>query len=373
MKKKAQTTPVEPEKEKKEPGYFRQRGSTWSYTVDIGRDMLTQKRLQKTDSGFASEDEAKEACRQYLINLKAGERTEPITLGEYIVEYLENEVQTNVEEGTFINQSQWSRDYIVPLLGKHTIESLKHSHIKAFQNRMLKDGKGRGLIRNVSMVLSKTLKAAIVDEHITKSPAANAKPPTYTPKKIKIWTQEEAKDFIIRSESYWLHELFVLALTTGMRIGEMLALKWADIDFKTNTITIDKSLKYTGESGLFIKGPKNDNAYRSIVIPKLTANKLLALKAKQPPGVEIVFQDQNEYLYPSASSRYFSTVCKELGMPKIRFHELRHTHASHMLRKHSIKVVAERLGDTPATVLETYAHVLPGMQQEVADGIDEDF
>lgn len=350
--------------------YFRKRGNTWSFTVDIGRDLLTQKRIQKTQTGFASEPLARIACDKFLLEHEQGMRSDTITLEAFIKLFLESEVKHQITESSYTNQWQWARDYIIPVLGKHRIDKLKHTHVVAFYNRLLKEGESRGLIRNVAMVLSKTLKAAIVAEYVTKNAAAHASPPSYTPKKITVWTEDEMKDFIERSESSWLHELYVLALTTGMREGEMLALNWTDIDFTRNIITIDKSLKYTGDSGLFIKDPKTPNSFRNITIPKFTMNKLILKREKQAAGIKLVFDDDGEYIYPSAASRYFVRECKKLGLTKIRFHEMRHTHATHLLRKYSVKVVAERLGDTPLTVLTTYAHVLPSMQDEVAEGID---
>lgn len=223
------------------------------------------------------------------------------------------------------------------------------------------------------MVLKKTLKAAVVWEYINKNPAAYASPPSYEAAKMKVWTQEQINTFFERSEDCWYHTLYVVGLTTGMRLGEMLALSWEDIDFEARTVSVTKSLKYTKEKGLHIKGPKNKNANRNITIPKYTVNKLSHHRAKQLQGVQIVFDNIGKYIYPNDVWRDFTKNCEACGVPVIRIHDMRHTHATHLLQKYNVKVVAERLGDTANTVYNTYAHVLPTMQKEVADHLDDLF
>lgn len=353
--------------------YFRKRGNTWSFTVDIGRDPLTQERKQKTITGFVSEPAARIACDKFLSELEQGKRPDNITLGVFIIEFLENEVKHKISESSYINQFQWARDYIIPKLGKNRVDRLTHSHIVKFYNALLNDGEGRATIKNVAMVLSKTMKAAVVWGYAIKDVTAHATPPSYKPGRMKIWTEEEMKDFMVRSESMWLHTLYCLALTSGMRRNEMLGLNWSDIDFKSNTITIDKALKYTPSRGMHIKDPKTPNSFRNITIPQFIVDKLDVLHQQQPPGINIVFDNGGLTIHPTEASRTFLKDCKKLNMNPIRFHDMRHTHASHLLKKYNIKVVAERLGDTALTVLTTYAHVLPSMQQSVADGIDDDW
>lgn len=353
--------------------YIRKRGKTWSFTVDIGRDPLTNARRQKVGSGFESESAARVACEKFLKSHERGERTENITLAEFIKEYYENEVKHQITESSYQNQCQWARDYIIPKLGKQRVNRITHMHIIKFYNTLLTEGISRGLIRNVSMVLSKSLKAAVVWGFIDKDPTAHASPPSYKAGKMKIWTEDEMKDFLVRSENLHLHPLYVLALTSGMRMGEMLALTWEDLNFKDNEVTITKSLKYTVTSGLHIKRPKTSNSFRNISLPQYTMDKLKHHRDIQPVELPKVFHNAREYIYPSEASRFFQRDCVSLDMPIIRFHDLRHTHATYLLQKYNVKVVAERLGDTVNTVLNTYAHVLPTMQKEVATHLETMF
>lgn len=345
-------------------------GAKWEYRVDFGRDPITNKRNQKSESGFDTEGAARIACEKIVQEFEAGRRPENITLEKFINTYYESEVKHQTAASTYQYQTQWARDYVVPHLGNMRLDRIRHGDVVQFYNKLIKAGCSRGLIKNVAMVLKKTLKAAVVWEYIMKNPAAHASPPSYEAARMKVWSQEEMNRLVERSESFWLHALYVLGMTSGMRIGEMLALNWSDIDLTTGIISITKSLKHSKEKGLHTEKPKNDNAFRNITVPQITVKKLTIHREKQSSGCKTVFDKFGSYLYPQNIRRDFESDCKACEVPVIRVHDMRHTHATHLLQKYNIKVVAERLGDTELTVLQTYAHVLPTMQQDVANYLD---
>ncbi|MCY9593761.1 tyrosine-type recombinase/integrase [Paenibacillus chitinolyticus] len=347
--------------------YFRRRGDKWSFTLDVGRDQNTGKRKQKTVSGFSSEKEARKACSKMERDLEAGKRTDSMKFDDFIKLFFETIVINKVEQGTY--NSQWIivQKYIIPKLGHKKIDKITAVDLDIFYSDLLKDGVSRGYIKNIAQVISKTFKQASIWNYIIKNVAKESSSPSYKPKEMSIWTEEQLTHFLQESREFERHALYVLAGTSGMRIGEILALDWDDIDFKKSTVSITKSLKHTKQKGLHVKRPKTENSKRVIHIPHSTLQVLIEHKNKQLPGVSIVFDNKGSYFYTNNVWRYFISDSAKVGMPRIRLHDLRHTHASILLSwGYNAKVVAERLGDTVETVMNTYAHVLPNMQEEVA-------
>lgn len=350
--------------------YFRQRGDKWSFTIDAGKDTRTGKRLQLTRSGFKDEREARKACEKLQRELEKGKRVDTPTLEKFITMFYETVVVNKVSEGTY--QTQWIivSKYILPKLGRFKIDKISAEQIDVYYNELMKEGVNRGYIRNIVMVLSKTFKQAVTWNYVTKNIVREASAPSYKPAKVDVWSEEELSYFLNASRSLENHALYVLAATTGMRIGEIMGLHWSDIDVVKCRIEITKSLKYTKTSGLFLKDTKTDNSQRTIVVPKSTMEALLEHKKRQLPDVEVVFDRFGKFIHPHDVWRSFVNESVAIGMKRMKLHGLRHTHATILLSKgFNAKVVAERLGDTVETVLKTYAHVLPSMQQEVADQI----
>ena len=171
--------------------------------------------------------------------------------------------------------------------------------------------------------------------------------------------------------------LFVLLPKSGARIGEILALRWSDVDFETGTIHITRTV-----SGKGYMPPKSKNGIRKVPLDRGTLKLLSKYKIQQ--GKEkllcgdgynlrnLVFTRSNGQKVPyNTAYGAFSRLTKRSGLPYITIHGLRHTHATFLLRHgHSVNTVAERLGEDPKTIMDTYAHVLPGMQTEVVRTIE---
>jgi integrase len=350
--------------------YFRQRGETWSFTVDVGRDLKTGKRIQKTVSGFKDEKEARKACAKLQSDVEKGKRVDTPTVSEFIKLYYETKAINQISQGTYNSDLIMIKKYINPKLGKFKVDKVTVQQIDMFYNELLLEGISRGYLKNIARVLSKTFRQATTWNYVLKNVVREAPVPSYKPAKVDVWSEETLIHFLNSSRDMHRHALYVLAGTSGMRKGEMLALHWSDIDVNKCRVEITKSLKYTPEKGIHEKTTKNTNAERSIIVPQSTIDALTELKKNQLPGIDIVFDHIGEYLQPTEVWRQFITDCKKLGLPRIKFHGLRHTHATLLLSKgFNPKVIAERLGDTVETVMRTYAHVLPNMQQEVADSI----
>lgn len=217
--------------------YFRKRetkdGKTvWDFTVDAGHDPLTGKRKQKTGRGFPSEPAARKACDKFLRELEQGKKHTSVTLSQFGHNFLEKEVKNQVAFGTYQNQSQWFRDYVEPYIGHKRIDKLEYDDIVNLYNLLLQKGVSRGTIKNVDNIISKIFTSAKVKKIILENFMRDVTPPTYRPDTKKVWNREQVARFLEISSGCELYPLYHLALTSGMRLGEILGLDWDSFDLK---------------------------------------------------------------------------------------------------------------------------------------------
>jgi integrase len=199
---------------------------------------------------------------------------------------------------------------------------------------------------------------------------------------MRALDEKQTAELFRLTERTLLHIPVVVAVTTGMRRGEILGLRWQDVDLKAGTATIVQSLEQTRE-GLRFKSPKTDTSRRAITLPSITAEILRRHKteqAKQKLALGPAYHDNSlvcarpdgQPVPPDTLSTNFATLIRRKKFPHVRFHDLRHSHATQLL-KHGVhpKVVSERLGHSKIGItLDTYSHVMPGMQEEAAQKMD---
>jgi len=199
---------------------------------------------------------------------------------------------------------------------------------------------------------------------------------------MKALTEAETAALLRAAERSSLHLPILVAVVTGLRRGELLGLRWSDIEIGTGETSVQRTLEQTSE-GLRFKEPKTQKASRTVMMPAIAVEALKAHKVQQAehrlmlgPAYEdhgLVFaRDDGLPWPPDTFSTAFAALIRRSGLPHVRFHDLRHSHASQLLRQgvHP-KVVSERLGhSTVKTTLDIYSHVVPGMQLDAAIGID---
>jgi integrase len=206
-------------------------------------------------------------------------------------------------------------------------------------------------------------------------------------KTLQTWTLEEAHTFLKYTETVendYRHIAYVLAIFTGMRKGEILGLRWSDVDWDRKTLQVVQTVYKTLNEAPSIQTPKTAGSVRSISVPDNVLDELKTHRKKQN-ALRLKFgsayhnndlicpRPDGKPMDPRGMNEHFEEMCKKSGMQKIRFHDLRHTHATIMLKlgEHP-KVVSERLGHKDVHItLNTYSHVLPNMQEDAAKRLFE--
>ncbi|RKF45300.1 integrase [Bacillus wiedmannii] len=362
-------------KDKKTGKYF--------YIVDIGIDPLTGKRKQKKKRGFNSKKEAENALTKLLLEVNTGTYVEPSKL--LYGEYLENWFNTK-KHSVGIQTAKVLKGYlnsrIMPSLGNIKLAKLTSLHMQNYVNLLRDEGLKRGTIEKIIKIIRNSLEHAIDLELITKNIAAKTKLPKADKEELTVWNEQEVQLFLKAAQDIRYSIVFHMALVTGMRQGELLGLRWKDVDLEKGHLTISQTLSHDGKT--FLLGGKTKSSLRKILLPastiaKLKKHRAVILKEKLSQGEE--YQDNDLVMCtpfgtpinPANVRRSLNALIQKAAVPKVRFHDLRHTHATLLLAKGvNVKVISERLGHSNIKItLDTYSHVLPTMQEDAVNKIEE--
>jgi integrase len=358
--------------------------------VDLGRD-ADGRRRQRWHSVKGTRDDAENALVPLLRSLQTGEYVEPskLTVELYLERWLADYAKPNTAGKTYERYAEVVKSHLSPALGHHKLSRLQPLHIQALYAHALKEGRldGKGglsprSVIHMHRVLHQALRQAVRWQLLVRNPADAVEPPRAQRTEMQVLSEEQTGRLLTKATGTDLYMPILLAVTTGMRRGEILALTWADVDKKAASLTVTKSLEQT-KAGLSVKTPKTAKSRRAIPLPALAAAALRRHRAQQSEARLLLggaYQDlglvcaraDGSHEQPDSFSKKFQLFLSAMNLPKIRFHDLRHSHATHLLRQgvHP-KVVSERLGHSSITItLDTYSHVVPGLQEDAARQLD---
>jgi integrase len=308
-----------------------------------------------------------------------------LTLGGYLDRWLSHSVRGSVRQRTFERYEQIARVHIKPTLGRIKLKALTPTHVRGLYREKLDDGLAPRTVQYIHTTLRKALKEAVQDGLIPRNAADAVKAPRPAKKEINLLAPEQARIFLEVASRDRFEALYVLAIHCGLREGELLGLKWDDLDLEVGTLSVCRTLSETKEVGRMFEPPKNSNGRST----KLTPGGIEALRDHLARQLEEIKRAGDRYkdqglVFPSQTgtpmnaknltARSFKPLLAEAGLPRsVRLHDLRHTCATLLLGKgvHP-KIVQELLGHaTIAITLDTYSHVLPNMQSEAVKAIEE--
>lgn len=367
-------------------GHVRKRGSSYCIVVDIGQDPKTGKRKQKWVSGFKTKKEAEKALTDMINKVNQGNFVEPIkkTLSEYLIYWLETYARQNVSFKTFRRYSDIIRLYISPYIGQTKLSDLRPSIIQELYSASMKSKTEGGLGLSsasaiyIHRVLYQALKHAVKWQLLSRNPADSVERPKNPKTEINVISEEQVNLLILHLVGNQAYVPTYLAITTGMRRGEICGLKWLDIDFEKEVIYVRRSLQRINGI-LQEKSTKTQKSNRVIALSSQCVNFLREHKKTVLKQSEESVENLYVCCWPNLNpmdpdylTHKFFKISKRLGI-NARFHDLRHFHATILLKEgiHP-KVVSERLGHSKIGVtMDTYSHVLPQIQKEAAEKLDK--
>jgi len=310
-----------------------------------------------------------------------------VTLGQWLDEWLELCSRRGLRPSTVASYATMVRLHVDPDLGATPLANLQASALNQLYAQLLRSGRrngGGGLsartVRYVHTIVNKALADAVRAGHIALNPGAIADPPSPRAARARVfpvWSPAELAQFLESAKEDRYYIAFLLAATTGLRRGELLGLRWCDIDHEARELHVVQALVEVAHEPR-IMPPKTDRSRRMIALDQRTADVLgrhRATASRLDPHLDdhaLMFAtDDGDPVHPALFSYYFQRRVQLAQVRRIRLHDLRHTHATHALQVgvHP-KVVSERLGHSTVTItLDTYSHVLPGLQREAAEAV----
>ncbi|MBA7672620.1 putative prophage phiRv2 integrase [subsurface metagenome] len=367
--------------------------NSYSIVLNLGIDPTTGKRKQQWVSVKGTKKGAEKRLSELLNQLDNGTFMKPgkTTLGEFLERWLNEYAWPNLAPKTAEGYESITRQHLIPQLGNITLTQLKPEHIQRYYSEKLSggrcDGKG-GLsprtVRHHHVTLHKALQCAVKWRLLSRNPADTIDLPHCQRSEMRIMDEEDIHVFLEAAESTPYYALFHMALFTGMRRSELLALRWCDIDLLLCQAYVTRTLHHLRDGNIVYRAPKTAKGRRMIALPPSTALILGEHKEKQEAtrvqlGIplkdeDLVFSDLNgRPLLPDTVSHAWTKLAKRTGLGNIRLHDARHSHASLMLKTGTHpKIVQERLGHSSIQItLDTYSHIAPGLQEAAADHFDK--
>lgn len=305
-----------------------------------------------------------------------------MTLGEWLDKWLDEYMIFTIRESTLDSYRAMVKNQVKPFIGGKQIASLTTADMQKFYNKIKKEGRVRehpihgktladSMVRGIHMMLHEALDTAVKERLIAKNPTNGTTVPKCNYPEKQILGDDQLETFLkaIKGHEYWC-DFFYVEVMTGLRRGEICGLKWQDINFEENKLQVKRSVSVKKGGGVSIGETKTETGVRCIQMPPSVAE--LLKSKKQTAITEWVFPHflhPEQPISPATAYRKLKIILKHAGLPLIRFHDLRHTFATHATHGGvDPKTLAGILGHTNASfTLDTYTHVTNDMQKAASN------
>jgi integrase len=363
-----------------EGSIHQRKDGTWCAIVDLG--WVNGKRKRKYIYGKTRKevaDKLKAAHRDQSDGVDLA--IERQTIAEFLDIWLEQTVKIRNRDGTYENYTQIVRSHIVPAIGKYHLTKLTPEQIQRMLNQLIAAGLAPRTIRNVRAVLRDALNQAVRRRRIAYNVAALVELPRAEKPSIHPLMPEQARSLLDAVRGDPLEALYRVALSLGLRRGEILALRWEDIDFDQQELRVSGSVRRTG-GVLCRRPPKTQSSIRTLPVPAILLQVLRRHHVQQVEARQRNDWQEQGLVFPSSVGtimepgnlhRHFKGVLARAGLPTtVRFHDLRHSCATLLLAQGvPLVVVRDTLGHTQiSTTADIYGHVLPETHRRAVDGLD---
>lgn len=329
--------------------------------------------------------EAQDKLRAALRDLDAGIdlSADRQSVSQFLDKWLAASVKPSVKVRTYEGYESIMRVRVAPRIGKKQLAKLTPLDLQSLYTDLADLGLSARSIGNTHRVLHRALGQAVKWNLLGRNPCDGATAPRPQRTEMKVLSPEQVRAFLSATAEHPAHALYSLAVTSGMRAGELLGLQWGDVDLDARKLTVQRALQQQRNAGLVFVTPKTAKSRRMIILSQRAVDALRVHRDRQTfhrkqvgaewRDLDLVFPGPfGGPTDPSWSRQVFYAALEKAGMPRVRFHDLRHTAATLALMQgvHP-KVVSDMLGHgTVGLTLDTYSHLLPAMHQQAAAAMD---
>ena len=352
----------------------------WEGRYTAGHDPETGKQIFKSVLG-KTQAEVKEKLKKALEESKKVDvtRTGKYTVEAWMDEWFENVAKLKVRPSSHQTYRGYIDHHIAPNIGNIPLERLSTMDLQKLYRKLMNKGRverieakdqPKGLsaktVRNINQVISSAMDFAVAQKIIPENPCKAVALPKVEHKEMQTIPAEQLQTFLQEAKASGVYEMYYIELATGLRRGELLGLKWTDIDWKNGIIKVRRSIARV--NGEIVESPlKTKNSYRAVTISPQAVE--ILKEQKEKTNDQYIFPSPNGGpISPDSVNNMLKRVLARAGIPKVRFHDLRHTFATIALQNGvDIKTVSGMLGHFSAGfTLDTYAHVTTSAQKEAA-------
>ncbi len=376
-------------------GHIRKRGATWAFVVDLDRDAETGKRKQEWRSGFRTRKEAESelAATLHKLDSRTYVKSSKITVGAFLLDEWLPARRAQLRDSTFEGYGSLIRVHVIPRIGGRRLQDVTAPALNKLYGDLLATGGRRGrnqggplapqTVRNIATVLHRALADAVRWGILARNPADAADPPAQARQghRGSVWTAAEMSRFLEHVREDALYPFYLTAAMTGARRGELLGLTWRRLDLDGARLAIESTVVMVAGQPA-VSAPKTARSRRTVALDAGTVLVLRELRRAQAErrlllgpayrDSDLVFcREDGEPIRPDTVGPRFKRLARAAGVPAIRFHDLRHSHATLALQAgvHP-KVVSDRLGHASvAFTMDVYSASIPAMQADAADTV----
>ncbi len=350
----------------------------WLVRVFLGRDRETRRRRYHNRTVHGTARRAQEYLTKMLRERDLGRGLEgsEITLNEYLDRWFTNAARPKLRDKSYRSYESLLRRYVRPSIGERILSAITPLDVQSAYQKMIDRGLSARTVRYTHSVLRSAIRQAIRWRLLAQDPTDGAQLPRLRRREMRVLGAEQSRAFLSAALKTHYGPVFAIALTTGMRPSEYLALKWQDIDWVRGTVSVVRTLEKVSGGWRFAE-TKRARSRRIIKFQDWVLETLKNLQARtirrsgcsRPDNPELVFTSPaGRPIYSDKLAKRFKAILGHNGLPMIRLYDLRHTAATLALSAGvPPKVVAEQLGHASAAfTLDVYSHLLPHMQEEAA-------
>lgn len=342
--------------------HLRKQGSKWYAVIYKG------KKDGKDRYDWVPLHEDKEMAKLMLAELEDKRRRlrpHDHTMQSWLTHWLETYARLSVRPTTFSSYRMLVHTHYIPAFGDVKLVDFTGDDVQMYMAEKRASGLSPTTVRYHYRILKGSLQTATDLGYILKNPVLAAKPPRKVEKEQDVWTLEEAVTFLAGIRDHRLFAMYATVLLTGLRRGEVLGLLWRNINFQNRTLWISQTVVYVDGKTIVQPAVKTKNSRRTVAF----GPGLAAILKDHPRKSELVFHNRwGKPLDPHNISRQFRQLCDAVGVRRIPFHNLRHTHLTDLVAAGvHMRIVSDRAGHSSTDfTANTYAHVMPSMQEEAA-------